>query len=449
MAQEHVGQARDRIQARRSGWRLLSVVVVGLAVGLGGVSNGQAQELVWARQAGGTINDEGFGIAVDRSGNSYVTGRFEATATFGPGEANETTLTSADGDDVFVAKYDSLGDAGLGQAGRGTSDQGLGIGVDGSGNSYVTGFFQGTATFGPGEANETTLTSADGDNVFVAKYDSTGALVWAKRAGGTGVDRGSGIAVDGSGNSYVTGRFQGTATFGPGEANETTLTSADEDNVFVAKYDSTGALVWAKQAVAGTGGSAVDRGQGIGVDGSGNSYVTGFFNGTAIFGPGEANETTLTSAGVGDVFVAKLGAGSPCASLAPTMGCRVNGRAGQVCQGTAGNDVILGTAGPDVILGLGGHDLIVAGNGNDTVCGGEGSDAVIGGKGHDDLFGEGGRDALSGGDDNDRLSGGDDRDALSGDKGNDALDGGADRDACGGGPGTDTAADCEVTGGVP
>ena len=128
MAQEHVGQARDRIQARRSGWRLLSVVVVGLAVGLGGVSNGQAQELVWARQAGGTINDEGFGIAVDGSGNSYVTGLFEATATFGPGEANETTLTSADGDNVFVAKYDGPGELVWAKRAGGTSDRALASG---------------------------------------------------------------------------------------------------------------------------------------------------------------------------------------------------------------------------------------------------------------------------------------------------------------------------------
>jgi Ca2+-binding RTX toxin-like protein len=249
--------------------------------------------------------------------------------------------------------------------------------------------------------------------------------VWARQAGGTSFDRGRGIAVDNSGNSYVTGVFSGTATFGPGEANETTLTSAGSD-VFVAKYDSTGALVWAKQA----GGTSEDSGQGIAVDGSGNSYVTGQFDGTATFGPGEANETTLTSDGSSDVFVAKLGAGSPCASL-PTTGCTVNGRAGQLCQGTTGNDVIQGTAGSDVIQGLGGHDAIVAGNGNDTVCGGDGNDALSGSNGLDDLFGEGGRDALSGGDGNDRLSGGEDRDACSGD------------------PGADTAADCEAVSGVP
>ncbi|MGH8564958.1 MAG: SBBP repeat-containing protein, partial [Gammaproteobacteria bacterium] len=186
MAQEHDGRAKDRIETRRSGWRVLSMVVVGLAVGLGSVSSGWAQELVWARQAGGTSSDEARGIGVDGSGNSYVTGRFRDTATFGPGETNETMLTSAGGNDVFVAKYDSLGDLVWAKRAGGTSDDdGRGIAVDGSGNSYVTGFFPDTATFGPGETNETMLTSAGGNDVFVAKYDSLGDLVWAKRAGGT------------------------------------------------------------------------------------------------------------------------------------------------------------------------------------------------------------------------------------------------------------------------
>ena len=113
----------------------------------------------------------------------------------------------------------------MGQAGRGDEyGRGFSIGVDGFGNSYVTGFFEGSATFGPGEANQTTLTSAGGFDIFVAKYDSSGALQWAKRAGGTDLEVGVGIAVDGFGNSYVTGYFTGSATFGAGEANQTTLT---------------------------------------------------------------------------------------------------------------------------------------------------------------------------------------------------------------------------------
>ena len=77
-------------------------------------------------------------------------------------------------------------------------------------------------------------------------------LVWAKRAGGPATSPAIGIAVDGSGNSYVTGLFGGSATFGPGETNETTLTSAGSFEIFVAKYDASGELVWAKRA-GGTG----------------------------------------------------------------------------------------------------------------------------------------------------------------------------------------------------
>src|SRR5439155_1564249 len=132
-------------------------------------------------------------------------------------------------------------------------------------------------------------------------YDSTGLLVWAKQAGGIDADRGEGIAVDSSGNSTVTGFFALTATFGPGEANQTVLTAAGSNDIFVAKYDSTGLLVWAKQA----GGANVDGGDGIAVDSSGNSYVTGFFFSTATFGPGEVNQTVLTAVGSDDIFVAK------------------------------------------------------------------------------------------------------------------------------------------------
>ena len=114
--------------------------------------------------------------------------------------------------------------------------EGIGIALDGAGNSHVTGLFCGSATFGSGEANETTLTSAGSSDIFVAKYDRHGLLLWAKRAGGTNVDEGHGIAVDGAGNSYVTGDFSGSATFGPGEANETTLTSTGLVNIFVAKF---------------------------------------------------------------------------------------------------------------------------------------------------------------------------------------------------------------------
>ena len=91
-----------------------------------------------------------------------------------------------------------------------------------------SGTFEGTATFG-----DTTLSSAGGFDIFIAKYDGDGNFLWAAQAGGTALDLGVGIATEGSGNSIVTGRFSGTATFG-----NTTLSSVGSWDIFIAKLGS-------------------------------------------------------------------------------------------------------------------------------------------------------------------------------------------------------------------
>jgi hypothetical protein len=246
----------------------------------------QNEDWIWANQAGGTSYDYGYGIAVDDNGNSYVTGYFSSIATFG-----NTTLTSSSSEyaDIFVAKLDSSGNWLWAKKAGGTSwDHGYGIAVDAKGNSYVTGYFYGSATFGT-----TTLTSSGSYDIFVAKMDSNGNWLWVKQAGGTNEDGGISIAINANGNSYITGVFEESATFGT-----TTLTSSGSQDIFVAKLDINGNWLWAKQA----GGTGYDDGCGIAVDANGNSYVTGYFYGNAIFGT-----TTLTSSSASDIFVAKLG----------------------------------------------------------------------------------------------------------------------------------------------
>jgi len=238
---------------------------------------------LWANQAGGISYDYGRGIAVDDNGNSYITGEFEESATFGT-----TTLTSSGSYDIFVAKLDSSGNWlwakqawGIGE------DVGFSIAVDAKGNSYITGVFMESANFGT-----TTLTSSGDYDIFVAKLDINSNWLWAKQAGGTDDDYGNGIAVDANGNSYVTGYFSESATFGT-----TTLTSSGDIDIFVAKLDSSGNWLWANQA----GGTNCDYGHGIAVDDNGNSYIIGNFLESANFGI-----TTLTSSGYYDIFVAKL-----------------------------------------------------------------------------------------------------------------------------------------------
>jgi len=244
---------------------------------------------LWAKQAGGTSEDGGTSIAVDANGNSYVTGSFKESANFGT-----TTLTSSGSWDIFVAKIDHNGNwLWAKQAGGTDNDGGISIAVDDNGNSYVTGGFYGSS------CSFSTITlinsSIEYSDIFVAKIDYNGNWLWAKQAGGTGYDAGYGIAVDTNGNSYVTGEFDGSATFGT-----TTFTSSGGSDIFVAKLDSNGNWLWAKQA----GGTDDDYGKGIAVDNNGNSYVTGYFWSSATFGT-----TTLTSSSDygSDIFVTKLG----------------------------------------------------------------------------------------------------------------------------------------------
>ncbi|MGH1365623.1 MAG: SBBP repeat-containing protein [Calditrichia bacterium] len=264
--------------------------------------------LHWAKEAGGISFEVGLGIAVNSSSQSYITGLFEGAITLGSGEANETVLTSVDGRDVFVAKYDADGLLlWAKRAGGPGNDEGFGIEVGLAGSNYITGKFEDTATFGMIGTNETILNSQGANDVFVAKLAADGTLLWAKQSGGSGNDQGAEIIVDASGNGYLTGLFEGVATFGAGEANETIVTSAGATDIFVTKYDSDGLVLWAKQA----GGPSGDFSEGIGVDAFGNSYIAGQFEGFATFGAGEANETILTSAGSADIFVAKYQNNSP------------------------------------------------------------------------------------------------------------------------------------------
>jgi hypothetical protein len=238
-------------------------------------------DLVWVKRAGGTFDDRGRSLALDSSGNVYVTGVFQGSVIFGSGETGETTLTTSGGSDIFVAKYTADGNLiWVTRAGGTDSDQGNSLGVDGSGNAYLTGNFRGIAIFGPGEISETTLTSAGDSDIFVAKYTAVGDLVWANRAGSTGSDFGKGLAMDSSGNAYVTGDFGEPATFeddgeeaifGAGEAGETILSNKGYSDIFVAKYTADGNLVWAKRA----GSTSFDRSRGIAVSKSGNVYITG------------------------------------------------------------------------------------------------------------------------------------------------------------------------------
>ncbi|MCI0526502.1 MAG: SBBP repeat-containing protein, partial [Nitrospira sp.] len=263
----------------------------------------QSGDPAWSNQAGGADDDAGNAVATDGSGNSYATGYFSGAATFftSPNLSSSIILTSTSFRDIFIAKYDPNGNLVWAKQAGGIGSnlsEGRGIATDAIGNSIITGFFEGTVTFGIGEPAQTALTSVGSRDVFIAKYDPNGSLVWAKQAGGTGVDIGHAVAMDSSGNSMITGEFSNTVTFNT-TPTLTILTSAGGRDIFVAKYNASGNVQWAVQA----GGTNLDEGHGVATDSSGNALVTGFFMGTSTFAP-----TSLTAAGGAadsDIFIAK------------------------------------------------------------------------------------------------------------------------------------------------
>ncbi|MGC9361691.1 MAG: SBBP repeat-containing protein, partial [Candidatus Syntrophosphaera sp.] len=178
---------------------------------------------LWAKKAGGMSYDQGFGIAVDSAGNSYVTGCFEGSANFG-----EITLISSGYLDIFVCTLDTNGNFVWAVQAGGVFSCGYGIAVDSAGNSYVTGKFRYTASFGAH-----IITNSGEYDIFACKLDADGVFRWAVQAGGSRNDYGCGIAVDSAGNSNVAGYFLGTASFGAH-----ILTSSGSYDIFFCKLGS-------------------------------------------------------------------------------------------------------------------------------------------------------------------------------------------------------------------
>ncbi len=255
----------------------------------------------WANSMGGTSDEMGYSIRADVSGNTYVTGYFNGTANFNPsGSAN---LTSQGGQDIFLAKYDPSGGYlwafSIGSTGN---DIGNSLAVDASG-VFITGSFKGAADFDPG-AGTTTLANMGLDDIFFARYDVSGNLVWAESIGTTANDEGYGIAADAAGNTHIAGTFGGggggTADFDPGAGTANLTTNVVNSDIFFAKYDASGNYLWAK-AISSLG---ADIAHAITVDASGNVYITGEYSGTADFDPngGVSNMTPVANM---DIFFGK------------------------------------------------------------------------------------------------------------------------------------------------
>lgn len=251
---------------------------------------------------GGTLEENASGVALDGAGNIYLSGFFEGTTDFDPG-AGSVTRTSAGMYDGFVAKYDSAGALQwVHSFGSTNVDYCFGLKADAGGNVYVTGTFLGTVDFDPGAGDASVTAVSAFSEAFVLKLDTDGNFVWVKIISGPRSEIGISLELDGAGNIYTFGQFGNTPDFDPG-AGVFNLTSVNPSDLYVQKLDSAGNFDWA----VGIAGTIRDFGRFLAVEPSGDLFVTASFQGTVDVDPG-AGVVSYVSAGGNDAFLLKLDA---------------------------------------------------------------------------------------------------------------------------------------------
>ncbi|WP_156040407.1 hypothetical protein [Chondromyces apiculatus] len=228
-------------------------------------------------------------IAVDTSGNIFVTGSYTGSLSLGgPNLPPFNGATSGYGE-VLVAKFTPSGGHVWSRGFPGGGAQtGLQIEFDGAGNVIVAGNMEGAVDFGGG-----LLTSSGGSDIFIVKLNSAGNHVWSRRFGDAESQFVSGLAVDGEGNVVVTGLLQGTMDFGGAP-----MTATGTPDLYIAMLDGSGTHLWSKSYAQE---SASTVGMRVVASPEGDLVAAGGFSGSVDFGGG-----VLTSAGGVDVLLLEL-----------------------------------------------------------------------------------------------------------------------------------------------
>ena len=252
----------------------ITLHLVGLGWDVFTVKFDTSGKAVWAKSGTGGYSGSATGIVADAKGNSWITGLFSDSINF-----EGTVLTNNDGGS-FVVKYDTsgnvlwassrdasiynYGDPDISSNGSGTPA----ISADTNGNVYVTGTFENPKLiFG-----NDTLVNYGFSNFYIVKYDPFGNPVWARSAPAYSGNVCNAIKTDVTGNSYIAGYFTYNITLG------NKALTGQEQTFFVAKYNSSGEVLWAKSATGINDGSGINYilGSGIGVDAVGNVYIDGY-----------------------------------------------------------------------------------------------------------------------------------------------------------------------------
>ena len=296
--------------------------------------------------SGNDFNQSGSGIAVDATGNAYVTGQtssvdFPTTSPF--------QGASGGGLDVFVAKLSSSGTTLLYSTYLGGSgnDSGAAIAIDAAGNAYVTGKTSSVNFPTKNSFQGTLASSTNSANAFIAKLDTTGStLLYSTYLGGSRFDYSTSIAVDGVGGAYVTGQTSSVdfPTKNPFQAG-----LSGPYDAFVTKIDTTASGGTSLVYSTYFGGSSVDGGGAIAVDSSGDAYFTGYTLSSNLptLNPVQASIggvcSPLLPQPCADAFVAELNAAGSALVFSTYLGGAVDDRGTAIAIDSSGNTYVAGS----------------------------------------------------------------------------------------------------------
>lgn len=249
----------------------------------------QAQSFRWGKKAGSTQDDWAWDVVTDNSNNIYVVGMFKGTINFDSAGFTKPRV-SAGGEDIYIAKLNCSRDLMWANRIGGTSDEtgdfnGTTVVYDKIGHIYVSGAFQGTCTFTSTSGSSQVISSAGGNDAFLAKYDTLGVLLWVVQSGGGGSDEVLSMNVDNAGDIVLGGLYGGAITIGTTSGSTVSLPHTGAADGFLAKYSPAGILSWATR-IYSPGDDIIGPPS---FDANNNIYVAG------NFGCCGANTTTFGS----------------------------------------------------------------------------------------------------------------------------------------------------------
>jgi hypothetical protein len=263
--------------------------------------NSTGTALLWGTYYAG--QGYGYNLVIDNSNNVYVTGITKSMTGIATGNAYQKTFGGGAWDG-FIAKFNATGSVLLWGTyfGGGGDDESIDIAIDNSRNIYITGFTNSSNGLSTAGAYQT-VGDGSASDAFIAKFDSTGSsLIWGTYYGKAGYDKSLAIAIDGGKNVYITGStssHRGLATSG---AYLVTMEDSLLDNIFVAKFNSSGSsLLWGTYY----GGLGSDDSWDIITDASNNVYITGITSSSGGIATSGAYQINYNS-NQGNAFIAKF-----------------------------------------------------------------------------------------------------------------------------------------------